>query len=578
MTITDEFKSSLRIKIPLAKTDGYEYQKPRHPEWTENYTLYRDKVTINRLTQRQSVNVPMMKGQIRTILSKLDDPPDIYFDELSGDDQKELFFNEQWIEDMRRNKMVIQDHVDKKQGGLYGRSFKSLDIRDGQFYFEITEPWDILVSRYNNPVFLESSYFLIHQHIFKTLAEIMENDLFDDDEKQKVQEFYKTKQGVVLSQQNTESLAAKNERLKRMGVTDVDNPTVGQTIVELNYVYMFVWDDEVKDSQIIRVTTTDTDNVNILSIKTLEEIIGKTKDNFWRKNYPYSTWATDIERANFWSDGDGDVIRTPNKIANSNISQQIENRTLRNFGMFFYNSMLSKEGYAPQTFEPGSFRFYPTPGNPRESLLPIEIPELTSSMNELNFIIQVTEKATAATSSLAGVTEERKLTLGEIEIADRNANQRINSNSVLYNDSWQEFALKYLKMMEAAANKLKPQTLYKKSPSGKMVKKELKSSEWRSSEGYAVRVTSRVNKLQEAVDQINKLNAVVADMPNNKPLKEIKRRKLLKLAELDKDEIKEVLDFQKKFDEDAEKSAIKSVQPTADMLPPQQSQMTAGAA
>lgn len=578
MTISEEFKSSLRIKIPLAKADGTEYQKRRHSEWTENYTLYRDKVTINRLTQRQSVNIPMMKGQVRTILSKLDDPPDIYFDELSGDDQKELFFNEQFAEDMRRNKMVIQDHVDKKQGGLYGRSFKALDIRDGKFHFEIVEPWDILVSRYNNPVFLESSYFLIHQHIFKTLADSMENDLFDKDEMAKVKEYYSTKSGEALSQQNSESLVAKNERLKRMGVIDIENPSVGQTIIELNYVYMFVWDEEAKDSQIIRATVTNTENVHILAVRTLEEIIGKTKDNFWRKNYPYSTWATDIERADFWSDGDGDVIRTPNKIANSNISQQIENRTLRNFGMFFYNSMLSKEGYAPQTFEPGSFRFYPTPGNPNENLLPVQIPELTSSMNELNFIIQVTEKATAATSSLAGVTEERKLTLGEIQIADRNANQRIDSNSVLYNDSWEEFALKYFKMMEAAADKLKPSTLYKRSQSGKMVKKVLYASEWKSAEGYAVRVTSRVNKLQEAVDQINKLQAVVADMPNNEPLKEIKRKKLLKLAELNKDEIKMVLDYQKKYEEDLLKTQTQSVQPTTTMLPPEQMQTSAAVA
>ena len=35
------------------KQDGYNYRERRQQDWTENYTLYRDRVTINRLTQRQ---------------------------------------------------------------------------------------------------------------------------------------------------------------------------------------------------------------------------------------------------------------------------------------------------------------------------------------------------------------------------------------------------------------------------------------------------------------------------------------------------------------------------------------------
>jgi hypothetical protein len=34
-------------------------RKHWHSQWTENYQLYRDTVIINRLTQRQSVNVPL---------------------------------------------------------------------------------------------------------------------------------------------------------------------------------------------------------------------------------------------------------------------------------------------------------------------------------------------------------------------------------------------------------------------------------------------------------------------------------------------------------------------------------------
>lgn len=34
------------------------WRERRHPPWTANYQLYRDTVVTNRLSQRQSVNVP----------------------------------------------------------------------------------------------------------------------------------------------------------------------------------------------------------------------------------------------------------------------------------------------------------------------------------------------------------------------------------------------------------------------------------------------------------------------------------------------------------------------------------------
>ncbi len=54
------------------------FRERRHPQWTENYELYRDTVITNCLTQRQSVNVPFMKETIKTILANIDDAPAWY--------------------------------------------------------------------------------------------------------------------------------------------------------------------------------------------------------------------------------------------------------------------------------------------------------------------------------------------------------------------------------------------------------------------------------------------------------------------------------------------------------------------
>ena len=46
----------LKLKLDKNEQADHDFQKRRHEQWTENYQLYRDKVIVNRLTQRQSIN------------------------------------------------------------------------------------------------------------------------------------------------------------------------------------------------------------------------------------------------------------------------------------------------------------------------------------------------------------------------------------------------------------------------------------------------------------------------------------------------------------------------------------------
>ena len=108
--------------LKLNKESGFNYRERRQADWDENYQLYRDKVIINRLTQRQSVNLPMMKTAIQTLLKDVDDMPVLYFENLDNDKEAQVFKNEYWKYTSEINKMEIQDIVDKKQQFLYGRS------------------------------------------------------------------------------------------------------------------------------------------------------------------------------------------------------------------------------------------------------------------------------------------------------------------------------------------------------------------------------------------------------------------------------------------------------------------------
>ena len=69
------------------------WRERRHPQWTENYQLYRDTIITNRLTQRQNVNVPFMKETIRTLLSRASEPADLTFEDYENNGVRELLMN-----------------------------------------------------------------------------------------------------------------------------------------------------------------------------------------------------------------------------------------------------------------------------------------------------------------------------------------------------------------------------------------------------------------------------------------------------------------------------------------------------
>src|ERR1051325_4289467 len=327
--------------------DARKYRERRHPQWTDNYHLYRDTVIVNRLTQRQSVNVPLMKETLRTMLSGIDDPPDNFYENLDNDKQKELFFNEYWKWVFDNNKLEIKDIVDKKQQFLYGRSFTMLNIVNGQVVIEIIDPMDILVSRYTDPTDIETSGFLTHTGIFRTLGQLESNPMYDKQAIRALQIFYASKAGLIKNEETIQLMQDKNKRLEELGVTDINTPVLGETYVELNQHFIKQWDKG--EHEVIVCTTAG--NQKLLQ-KPLKDILGI---NF----YPYTTWADDVERTDFWSDGWADVVRVPNQILNVWLSQLVENRTLRNFGMNYYNSSI--EGFAPQTFTPSPWGWYPIP-------------------------------------------------------------------------------------------------------------------------------------------------------------------------------------------------------------------------
>jgi hypothetical protein len=521
------------------KIDGYNYRERRQQDWKENYTLYRDKVTVNRLTQRQSVNIPLMKQTIKTLLKDVDDMPVLYFENLDNEKEAEMFHNEYWKYTVEQNNLEVQDIVDKRQVFLFGRSFDQWQIVDGKIKVTIQDPEDILVSRYCNPSDLNSSRFLIHTHIFVPITQLKSNPDYDQDSVAELEKWYATTMGLIKQSDNRSSLSEKNKKLADMGLTDVDSPVLGETIVELSLHFRYRMEEGDTEEQIYLYV--EADGQEILMKKRLEEVIGTTTDHFWRNHYPYNTWADDLERQDFWSDGIADIVRTPNKVMNSWFSQLVENRTLRNFGMHYYDTTVS-EVFQPQTFEPKAWGWYGVPGKPADIIQKVDIPDLSESLDEMQYVTTMLEKATGATPTQQGMQTSSQVTLGEVQLALGEAKERIKGMSKFYTPAWKQRGEIFIKLLEAGADKIDAVTIYKKGRStSNIYSREISPKDWKSEEGYRVKVWSQDEKQAQDTESLNKLNAVKVNIPGNTKLDEVYQRKLLEFADLSPDDVNDIM-------------------------------------
>jgi hypothetical protein len=534
------------MQILQTERDSHlEWRKRRHPDFTDIYTLYRDKVITDRITQRQTINVPLMKFVIGTILKNLDETPGIYFASRDNDHQKEVYANSYYNESAKRNKSKIKDTIDKKQGALFGRTFKKIN-RSGIVTWEVVDPQDMLVSRFVDPADLHTAPSIFQTGMYQPLRLILADESYEQEGRDELRRYYTEEKGTLEQDTTFELAQEKAERMEAMGVTDMLDPILGETYVELNEAYRFEDSKLLKNEQVIwRYVIAATPRGFIkLSKREFHDLVGKTSDNYWADHYPYPTWGADPERTDFWCDGPGDIVKPINIVLNTWISQLVENRTLKNFNMKYYDS--SNERFVPQVFDPQPWGWYPVPGKPADVVQDVMVGDLSDSLDEIQFLIDMAKEATAATAAQGGATEQKQVTLGEVQLALANASQRIKSSEKYINESWEELGTMFMKMVEAGGDELEDIDITKKGRnSQKLYTKDIGPKDFISSKGYTVEVRTVSDKTTDDLDSLQKLQAATASMPTNQALTDIKNRKLLEFAGLTPEEVNTVLEVEK---------------------------------
>lgn len=539
-------RENLVVKLQTEKTQAMEAQKRRHNEWNENYLLYRLKSNLNRLTMRNEACLPLMKGSIKTVHAQIAIKPDVYFLDLSGDQDREILINEKWNTDFKRCQMELLDKADKKQELLYGRTWEKLNWRDGEFQFEVKDIFTMLADPGMKPHDIESATFLIETGIFRCLEDIINDPKYDQVGKEALNAFYYPSAsselpinptGVASIGQNQTQQDNINERLESIGATNIDRVKAGANIIlSLDQHFTEIWNEEKK--QWVRYVCTMAEGNVLLMAKPLEEILGV---NFW----PFESWVDDLEPVDIYPDGTGDILRTPNQMINVWYGQYMENRTLVNFGMNFYDSTAA-DGWEPTAMDPRPGGWYPLPGKPNEVYQRVDIPDLgLANQQAITFLTQIAEKETASTDIEKGIIDNAKQTLGEVQIAVAKTRERTSSMSPYFNNNWERIANKWY-LITLANMGDKKETLYKKAPNDKMVGREISLADIKSPKGYKVIVQNNNQRLIDLENGLNKLFAIKNQFPNNIPLNKAIQKRSLKVVDLSPEEEQEILEFEDK--------------------------------
>ena len=549
--------SDLMTKLQTEKKAGFDLQKRKHEDWTENYDLYRNKVRTNRLTQRQAVNIPLMKETIKTLLSKIDDAPNVEWHNLEGDDQKELIYQEIWNQNIKDENVELIDILDKKNVLLYGISVKKLNVEDDGVCTEVLDPYDLLIDPLMSAWDVESARFLIQQNIFRCVRDILADPRYTTDGKESLKIWADSPAGITQSEKTREEWQKKMERLKTMGIENQQFPLFagGDRIVNLTEHYSKIWNPKKKEFE-KRVIVYAEDKIELLN----ELLVDLTGVEDW----PFVIWSEDPDTTDVYPDSVADLVRTPNKVLNVWFSQMIENRTLKNFQMHWY---MPSGNYTPQTYTPGAGMMLPAPPGDdiNKVIRPVEISGLDDTLTAINYVTQIVERGSGATAIEKGESQPGQQTLGEIQVLVGKAQERTTAMAKFYRLAWYEFAKKWDALMQANAPKF--MKLHKMSKSGKMMEKRIFVNDWKGS--YEPIVNSSSEQEANETKSIQKFQFILQQFPNNTALRKIAQRRELQILDLSPEELKQVEDAEDEANNMAQDQAMMGGQPQQQGLAPQ---------
>lgn len=434
MTLTDQDIQKISKQLRAEYDAGLKYRHDREKQWQEAEDQYFNKKKKS-LKQRYNVPIPVVPGFVDTLLSKIDDPPTIKFEEGEEADYSAVLKVNALYEQERQKLDHDWDMIDldgKKQAILYGRGINKFYAESKPKYHSCLETVDVY-DFIADPVGggdLEKHRFVMQDNIFKSKEELKTGvDLYSYDQSAVEKLINATKEDTLLNNDN--SYRSKQNRIAAMNMDGLTYNYAGQSL------YKMIEAGTTYNGQRYYVLFNYESGI-ILRCQPIEEVF---KSGLWW----FTSWATHRDLFNFWSKAPVDDILPLADMARILLNQELDNRLKRNFNQRAFDPNVFPNP-AELTWKPdglvaaksGSSSMQPL----ANGMYQFETPELKGTINLVQYIDELLGQKTGITADAQGNSGQDKVGIyyGNLQqVADR-----LGLYNKSYKKNWQAIGRRYV--------------------------------------------------------------------------------------------------------------------------------------
>jgi len=407
MALSSKKREELVLQCITEYDHALKYRQKRETMWSQVDDLYFGKKKTSLVT-RANIHIPKVYGTVETFVSKIDDPPYIYFEAMEEGDRPKAPKLNALLEHFRTNNdWDLKDVLAKKQAALYGRTqYKKYSTSENGFtdYLDVIDVLDFLIDPMAGGVTpIESAMYLGQDNIIRSKYEL-KDDVYDSAAVKRLSR--------KLSSDSDADSSRSPHQARRSSLNLSQAVLTSQDSVRLTE-----WYTHYEGQKYYVLFSRDYSEA--VRVEILEDIIGADE-------FPFATWALFPTLSEYWTPGVGELVMETNKVQNIIVSQILDNNAYRNYGMKAYDA----------TKVPKKSQLVPRPGgtiavngNPNEIIKDLTFPDLSNALATYRMLDGISGTEVGVTDQAKGTPNTKRMSATEFAgLLDQTADRLFTAN------------------------------------------------------------------------------------------------------------------------------------------------------
>jgi hypothetical protein len=412
MTLSKTKREQLLKQVCNEYDHALKYRQKRETKWSEVDDLYFGKKKKS-LVSRANIHIPKLYGTIETFISKVDDPPYIYFEAMEeGDRPKAPKLNALLRYFSNKESWELKDILSKKQAALYGRTiYKKYSTSEEGFsdYLDVVDVLDFLIDPMAGGVTpIKSANYLGQDNIIRSKYQL-QDDIYDS---------AAVKRLAKKLNSDSDADSSQSPHQQRRASLDLSEAVLtSQDSIRLTEWYTHFEGEKV-------YVLFSRDFMEAVRTLPLTDLIGADE-------FPFSAWGVFPNLSEFWTPGLGELMMETNKVQNIIVSQILDNNAYRNYGMKAVDvTKIPKK--AQLTPRPGGV--ISVNGNPNEAIKDITFPDLSNALATYRMLDGIFDAEVGVTSQAKGTPNSKRMSATEFAgLLDQTADRLFTANKTYSN-------------------------------------------------------------------------------------------------------------------------------------------------